>query len=424
MNKKTYLIVLVTCGLILAALMFREGGLLLLSLPFLVYFTIGLLQAPTTVRLTAQRLLSTSSAKATETVETRIAVTNQGQELKNLQLEDRPYAGMQISDGETYCRRSVPANGTTELAYTFTPSRGVFRWETLRATGSDPFGLFEISMEVPAGGNLLVHPIPLDLKTQKLRPHTTIPTAGPILARKAGLGTDFWGIRDYRTGDSLRRINWRLTARHPSSFFTNEYEREEIADFGIIVDARARTNAEAMESELFEHTVSAAASVGKTILRNGNRVSLLVFGKTILTAYPGSGKQQLDLLLWTLARAKLRGNLSFANIKRFPPRLFPARSLLVVFSPVSPRDIKAYARLRSFGYEVILLSPDLNTFGHRFRSDSKRDDLAFRAARVERLLLLKKLAKLGVQVIDWQVDRPLEPLLEETARHMTQRRVI
>ena len=36
----------------------------------------------------------------------------------------------------------------------------------------------------------------------------------------------------------LRRLDWRLTARHPRQFFTKEFEQESIADVGLIVDAR------------------------------------------------------------------------------------------------------------------------------------------------------------------------------------------
>ncbi len=273
-------------------------------------------------------------------------------------------------------------------------------------------------------GNLLVHPAPLQIRPLNLHPQATLPTAGPISARKAGLGTDFWGIREYRAGDSLRRINWRLAARHRKKFFTNEYEREEIADFGLILDARKRSDDDEMESALFEHSVSAVATLGKNFLRHGNRVSLMVFGKSILTAFPGYGKEQLDLLHWNLARARLSGNLSFANIEHFPTRLFPVRSLLVIISTVDSRDLKAYARLRSFGYDVILISPDPVNFTNQLRPPTDTNTLAFRAARVERIIQLKRLMKLGVKVIDWQVDQPLEPLVQDTARQMIHKRNI
>ena len=35
-------------------------------------------------------------------------------------------------------------------------------------------------------------------------------------------------------------------------------------------------------------------------------------------------------------------------------------------------------------------------------------------ARVERALLLRKLQRLGIRILDWPVDRPFEPLVRAT----------
>jgi len=51
---------------------------------------------------------------------------------------------------------------------------------------------------------------------------------GSIPARLGGSGTDFFGVREYHPGDSLRSLDWRLTARHPRQFFTKEFEQEEM----------------------------------------------------------------------------------------------------------------------------------------------------------------------------------------------------
>ena len=179
-----------------------------------------------------------------------------------------------------------------------------------------------------------------------------------------------------------------------------------------------------MEEALFEYSVSVVATLAKNFLRSGNRVSLLVFGEFVLTAFPGYGKQQLDLLLWNLARANLGGSLPFTSLEHFPVKLFPTRSLLVILSTVDARDQEAYARLRAFGYEVLLISPDPVDFTVQRLPQTQTNALASRAARVERVIQLKRLLKLGVKVIDWQVDRPLEPFVRNLAMQLTHTRNI
>jgi uncharacterized protein (DUF58 family) len=424
MNKKSLLIVFIISGLLLSALVKINGKLLLLGIPFLVYLIVGIIQAPDGLSLLAQRSLDKPSALPQEAVETRIIIQNQGNTLVNLRLEDTLFPSMTTLEEQPYRRIALSSGEVTELRYKFKAARGVYSWNTVRACASDPFGLFEVECDLPAPGNLLVRPAPLQIQPVTLKPRATLPTAGPISARRAGSGTDFWGVREYQPGDSLRRINWNLAARHPHKLFTNDYEREEIGDFGLILDARRLTNAEAMEEALFEYSVSAVATLAKNFLRNGNRVSLLVFGEFVLTAFPGYGKRQLDVLLWNLARASLGGSLPFTSLEHFPTQLFPTRSLLVIFSTVDARDQEAYARLRAFGYEVLLISPDPVDFTTQRLPQTQTNTLASRAARVERVIQLKRLLKLGVKIIDWQVSQPLEPLVRDLAMQMTYTRNI
>ena len=99
-------------------------------------------------------------------------------------------------------------------------------------------------------------------------------------------------MREYQPGDPLRRLDWRLTARHPHKFFTKEFEQEEIADIGLILDARQKTNLQIGEDSLFEHAARATASLAEMFLRQGNRVSLLVYQRRYASVFPGYGKLQ------------------------------------------------------------------------------------------------------------------------------------
>lgn len=424
MNNKSLLVVLIICGLILSGLVIRDGKLLVLAIPFTVYLIAGILQAPRKIDLIATRTIDTPSVVAQQIVETHIEITNQGSALVNLYLEDSISPSMAIKEGQADQRLSLAAEDSTKLNYQFSAERGVYSWNTIRASASDPFGLFGLESEIPAFGEIRVLPAQMKIRPVTPRPRYTLHAAGPIPARLAGAGIDFWGIREYRPGDSLRRLNWRLAAKRSRKLFTNEYEREEIADYGLILDARKFSNSGIMEEELFEYSVSAAASLSENYLKAGNRVSLLVFGDSLVSVYPGYGKHQLNKVQSTLARAKLGANFPFSYLKYLPTRLFPSRSMIVIFSTVDSRDLDIYARLISFGYEVLLISPDPVDFAARMSPTTEINTLAFRAARVERVIQLKQLLKMGVKVIDWQVDKPLETIIHKTTVKMGHRRNI
>jgi uncharacterized protein (DUF58 family) len=424
MNNKTLLVVLIICGLILSGLVIRDGKLLVLAVPFVVYLIFGVLQSPGQIDLAAVRTIDRSSLVAEQTAQTRIEVNNQGNPLVNLHLIDPIPPSISIQGGQTEQRLSLSAGESTELEYKFTGKRGVYSWNTIHTSASDPFGLFEFKRQIPAPGDIRVFPTPIQIRPVTTKPRYTLHAAGPIPARLAGTGIDFWGIREYRPGDSLRRLNWRLAARRSRKLFTNEYEREEIADYGLIIDARKFSSAGALEEELFEYSISAAASLSENYLKAGNRVSLLIFGDSIISVYPGYSKHQLNKVHTTLARARLGSNFPFNYLEYLPTRLFPARASIVIFSTVNPRDLDIYARLISFGYEVLLISPDPVDFASRMLPKTETNSLAIRAARVERAIQLNQLLKMGVQVIDWQVDQPLETIIRKTTVKMGHRRNI
>jgi uncharacterized protein (DUF58 family) len=424
MNKKSTLHLLLILSLIMGALIFRKGELLSLAIPFLVYLIIGLIQAPSDLDLAAKRTIDRTSVPAGGTVETSIVIKNQGAGLANLYLEDTLFPSMSILEGEAQGRVALARGETVEFNYTFTAERGVYPWKMVRACASDPFGLFDLETEIPAFGNILVRPAPMKIRPVAVKPLHTLHAPGPIPSRLAGSGTDFWGVREYLPGDPLRQINWRLKARHPRRLFTNEFEREEIADFGLILDTRRFATADALEESLFEHTASAATAFSESLLKVGNRVSLLVYGKSITTVFPGSGKSHGNRLLRSLARARLGEYIPFTYLDYFPTRLFPARSVIVIFSSVHPHDLDVYARLRSYHYEVLLISPDPVGYASRKLPQTEINSLALRLARLERIVLLKQLVKLGVKVVDWQVNEPLDKVLNYSLNQLARRRDI
>ena len=155
---------------------------------------------------------------------------------------------------------------------------------------SDPLGLIETEMILPASADIQIRPMIKKFKAIPLRPHSTLHSPGSIPARLGGSGTDFFGVREYHAGDPLRSLDWRLTARHPRKFFTKEFEQEEIAEIGLILDARQNTDLRIGEESLFEHSVGATASLAEMFLHQGHRVSLLVFGKTMSNRFSGLWK--------------------------------------------------------------------------------------------------------------------------------------
>lgn len=66
---------------------------------------------------------------------------------------------------------------------------------------------------------------------------------GAHLARKRGDGTEFHQMREYRTGDSLRQIDWKATAR-ARRLISREYQEEKNQRVALLLDSGRRMLAE------------------------------------------------------------------------------------------------------------------------------------------------------------------------------------
>ena len=416
MNNKVLILSFLILSLLAAALVSQNGSLVWMTIPILVYLAGGVYRSPARekIKLRAERFTEQHKTDGVTTVNVQIKVQNQGQIPLYIQLRDKPPKNVSSVQGSLCQNQCLLPQETNELAYSFQSQRGNFTWKNIQAIVSDPFGLIETPLNLPASGEVFVYPETKNTRSIPIRPESTLHAPGSIPARLGGSGTDFWGIREYHPGDSLRWLDWRLTARHPHQYFTKEFEQEEIADIGIILDARQKSDVKSGEDSLFEHTVKASATLAEAFLHQGHRLSLLVFGEKILNVFPDYGKIQLQRILRCLSQARVGANSSLDSLEYIPIRLFPSHSLLIIMSPLAPNDRVLFPRLRALGYQVLLISPDPVNFYKNSISQDISSQMALRAARLERHLLLRDVAEYQIPVIDWQVDTPLVPLLRST----------
>jgi len=409
-------LLLIVAGLFLAGMAARNGDLLWMALPFLLYLGAGVLLAPelaSVAQLSATRQVGQCHVQGSPAIEVTVTVRNQGGPLAALALSDPAPEGVQLAEGQTLLYGGLGSGEELALRYVFYERRGVYTWQNAHVLVGDPLGLFEVEGALPAEGGLLVQPARLRFRRLPLRPRSTLHSPGSIPARMGGNGTDFWGVREYAPGDSLRRLDWRLSARHPRRLFSKEFEQEEIADIGLILDARQKTDLRVEDDRLFEHSVSATAALAEAFLHQGHRVGLLVCNDRILSVFSGYGKMQLNRILRCLATVQTGVNPQVDGLKYLPLRMFSSQALLVVVSPLTQGDGPFFQRIRACGYQGLLVSPDPFHFGERLFDDDVATQLGKRAARVERRLELRSIAQLNIPVIDWPVDQPLYPMIRE-----------
>ena len=178
--------------------------------------------------------------------------------------------------GATAPPRFVVPAGTSGAAvrYTLHPMRrGVHRIGPLVAYGGDPLGLAEFARTVPGTERLLVLP-----RTVSLRgvPHALGSSEGAHGAGAAGSGQGRSDVlvRPYRSGDELRRVHWRSTARHDELMVRLE-ERPWRGGVTVLLDRRAGAHRGHGLSASLEWAVTFAASACVHLIERGEPVELV-----------------------------------------------------------------------------------------------------------------------------------------------------
>jgi len=424
MTRRLVLLGGLVYGLLLFGLLTLKGGLIALAVPLVIYLGAALLYDPGKLQLSAIRTLSPECVLPGKPVVVKVAITNHGPHLEELRVEDSLPPSLERVEGEARVLTTLKAGETIELEYTLRGKRGSYSFGDVRVTANDALGLFRRRERISAAAHLLILPEVQRLRPVAIRPPRTRDFPGPIPARQGGPGVNFFGVREYQVGDPLRWINWRVVARHTESLFTNVFEQERIADVGLILDARQQNDVLSPDGPLFDHAVRATASLAEVFLGAGNRVGLLIYGSGMTRTFPGYGKVQRDRIMRALARAKTGFNYALESLEYLPTRFFPARSQIVMISPLLPEDLHVLVRLKACGYQVMVISPDPIDFEAKSLVPYGTFELATRIARAERKLLLRELQRVGIQVVDWQVSQPLDRVIRVSLGRLPQNRAV
>lgn len=432
MTRRSLFLFALACALVLTGLATRNGSVVALAIPLLIYFAAGQLSRPDALHVSVTRSLSANKATPGTPVTVTLTVVNAGVDIDEAVIIDAAPEGLEVIDGEAHLLAALPSGQPVTLSYVVRGARGDFRFGQVSIGTNDAFALSQRQLAAPAATQLLILPETSKVRPIGIRPARTHGFAGPIPTRQAGAGSDFLAVRGYQPGDRLRRINWRVSARRPDrSLYTNTMEQQRIADVGLILDAREGRDvriAATADGTLFEHSVQATGSLAEEFLRAGHRVGLLIYGGGgLLSAYPGYGRLQRQRILYVLGRAATGQHMFYENLKELPTRFFAAQSQLVFIGPAHPEDIPTLVALRARGYALIVVSPNAASFemsALKSGAQTSTRALALRVALAERDIGIRQLRRHGVQVIDWDVRQPLEAAVASSLLRPSAQRVV
>jgi uncharacterized protein (DUF58 family) len=195
------------------------------------------------------------------------------------------------SVGRAFVLRIKPGEAA-DRSYVLEPDRrGDLCFISCRLSTRFPFGLFVKSVELEIESSALVYPQLLETDWEADSARNTWDSDDPRSDSRDG--DEIAGVREYKDGDSMRRIHWRRSLRE-NRLIVGEREGEGAAELEVLLRLPAALGTEEVEARVARATSQVVRHLG-TGLHVGLRTSQMCFA-------PGIGFAHRTALLVCLTR--------------------------------------------------------------------------------------------------------------------------
>jgi uncharacterized protein (DUF58 family) len=261
-----------------------------------------------------------------------------------------------------------------------------------------PTRLWAREAETGAAHTVEVLPSSMDAKRVGLLSRTLKPVAGRFQVNRPGQGFDFFALRGYAPGDTIRDVNWKASARQ-EDLVVNQRQRETLTEMTILVDARLVGGAGVPGQSPLDRSCRVALGLYAQAARARDVVHLAAYGEDLTRLQRNASVHDCESLL---ARLDAGGRMTLDVAWRELSRDVRGTGPVLVLSSLEadPTAGHAFADMRARGHPVTLLSPQPKGPTWESPAGARR-----RADREDRLASARAV---GVVVVDWKPGSPIE----------------
>lgn len=407
-TRKSILLLGGGVALIAAGVAARSAGALGAGLVFLSFVVLNRLLFRGSAEITAQRELDLHRIYEADSTKVFLKLTNPGKRLLFLEVRDRLPRQLKVEGGAAYDFIALPAGAIDELRYEVrAPLLGVYEVGPTDLRLEDPFGLFYEERAMEGSHTLWVLPRKEDLRKAALLSNLPMPLLGDHQVNRPGDGFDFFALREYAPGDTIRSVNWKASAR-TGKMMVNQMMRTTAAEVTILVDGRAICGAGSEELAPRVGVARAVASLVDLVFSKKDQPRIYIYTDHVREIEPMPPERMVPYVLETLAEMQPKGNFPLKlAVSQALPSLKQLTPVLIVTPALDDGTItESVSTLLANNMEVALISPQ------PAKLPGAEGDLA-RALLVERETLLREVGGLGAVVIDLEPGASLAATMEK-----------
>ena len=387
--------------------------LVIATVPVAMYLVFVMLGSQPHLDVSLSRIMPEGQTYEGEKATVRLRVKNEGPRVE-LEIADGIPPGIDVAAGSSHVFLALDRGESRDLAYTLLPRVfGTYTFGPIRLRTSDKAASRYEAKTLQTFGFMRVYPEVEHLSRIELRHTRPRNWPGETPTRRAGTGTEFYGIREHIPGDSLRRVNWKASARS-GRLMLNQYMKEAGGETVVVLDFRSGSMVGTPPDTTLAYSVRAAAALSYRLLRDRNRVGLLGVGRKMTKVPPGFGRRQFERILAGLIMTEASDDDWVIDLFPHYISLYYSRMVQVVLvSPlVDYRPLYLVSEMARKGYDVLVISPSPLELDEPKGGEPRTLKLARELAVMDRNQKLTSLSK-HARVVDWNPRLPLENAMEE-----------
>lgn len=181
--------------------------------------------------------------------------------------------------------------------------RGVHHFERYQLSTSFPFGFVRRAVGRSHRDSILIYPPRAQVDQRLLMTCLSAETTGSRMRPRRGGVDEFYGVKEYRTGENPRWIYWRRSAR-TGELVSKEMTRVAPPRLVILVDTYLSERSIEQHAGV-ERAIAMACSLAATALDQGLAVGLCAWSDGWVAIPPSRGKRHAREMMAVLARLTL-----------------------------------------------------------------------------------------------------------------------
>lgn len=211
-----------------------------------------------------------------ETIDVTLVIRNaSGFAIQDIQILDQ-FSGSSETLYPIWIQAPIPSRRILRHTYKVICDGGMGEhyFGPLEIIVNDPLGIFEFYVTESRINTIDVLPERMELPEVEFPESLNSRTYGPVEGSKIGSSSNFFGVREYRPGDPIKQISWRLTARSGIPII-KEMEESVATELTILLDLDASRQIGIKEKSTWEYSKDIVISLLRQQLGATRRVQLL-----------------------------------------------------------------------------------------------------------------------------------------------------